>query len=772
MIRPCLSLPATGLLVGLLAAALLAPLPAHAQQISEPASVPASVPGLGAGFLGLPVRDNRPAQGAFVLERNHPSLGSEAGPGVRAPVNSYGMPGLIDMPAAHPLPDGEIGVTVSNFAGLTRTTLSFQIAPRLTGAFRYNRFGDLNIAGFVDYFDRAFDIHYLIFDESDWRPALAVGLRDFVGTGIEASEYLVASKRFALPPAAGGGRLTVSGGLGWGRLGSAGAIGSPFSDDRPTFTPGDTGGELAFDQWFRGPMAPFAGLEWQPSDRLRVKLEWSSDDYELETAQGVFDRASPINAGVEWQASPSVRLGAYTRYGSEVGVMLHYSTNPRRSPAPFALPGPGPLERRPDRAELPALWTTNWRATPDIEEGLAALLEAELSDDFVQVTGLTLTGPNRAEAATLRIEASGISGAPAFMIGRSLRAMAVTLPPSVETFTIVLEDGGLPLSQVTVRRTDLEALETAPDREEALASVASLTAAPPSLSGEVSVNAPGLYPRSALRLRPYLSTAAFDPDEPLRADIGLALSGRFEPVRGLAFAGQLRLPLRGNLDEARLSTSALEPVRTNGPRYAQAEGVRLRRFTASYDAKLGGDLYGRATAGYFETMFGGVAAELLWKPVSSRLALGAELAYVGQRDFDQRFGFQDYRVLTGHVSAYYDFGNGFLGQVDAGRYLAGDAGATLTLTREFDNGWRVGAFATFTDVSAEDFGEGSFDKGIRVSIPLQSIIGRPSTQRVGRTIRPIQRDGGARVEIEDRLYERVRDGHAQAVFADWSRVWR
>ncbi len=76
-------------------------------------------------------------------------------------------------------------------------------------------------------------------------------------------------------------------------------------------------------------------------------------------------------------------------------------------------------------------------------------------------------------------------------------------------------------------------------------------------------------------------------------------------------------------------------------------------------------------------MFAGISGELLWKPVDSRLALGAEVNYVYQRDFDQLFGLQGYSVVTGHVSAYYDLGNGFEAQLDVGRYLAGDIGGLL-----------------------------------------------------------------------------------------------
>ena len=79
----------------------------------------------------------------------------------------------------------------------------------------------------------------------------------------------------------------------------------------------------------------------------------------------------------------------------------------------------------------------------------------------------------------------------------------------------------------------------------------------------------------------------------------------------------------------------------------------------------------------------------------------AEVNYTRQRDRNGGFGFPNYGIATGHVSAYYDFGKGFVGQVDVGRYLARDVGATVPLDREFANGGKVGAFATYTSVGAE-----------------------------------------------------------------------
>ena len=61
--------------------------------------------------------------------------------GPRPTLNFYGTAGLIDMPSAEVMPDGEFSTAISHFGGITRNTLSFQITPRLSGSFRYSARG-------------------------------------------------------------------------------------------------------------------------------------------------------------------------------------------------------------------------------------------------------------------------------------------------------------------------------------------------------------------------------------------------------------------------------------------------------------------------------------------------------------------------------------------------------------------------------------------------------------------------------------------------------
>ena len=59
---------------------------------------------------------------------------------------------------------------------------------------------------------------------------------------------------------------------------------------------------------------------------------------------------------------------------------------------------------------------------------------------------------------------------------------------------------------------------------------------------------------------------------------------------------------------------------------------------------------------------------------------------------------------------------------------------------------RVEFWATQTDVSSEDFGEGSFDKGLYFKVPLNALFGRDTRNNYQSRLRTIQRDGGARLE--------------------------
>lgn len=680
-------------------------------------------------------------------------------------LNFYGVPGLMDMPSAEQLPDGQFATSLSYFGGNGRVNLTFQGFPWLSGTFRYTGIEDLNLFGFDTYYDRSFDVRFRLMKETQYRPAVTLGLQDFVGTGIYSAEYLVATKSFNVPPvgSAQPGKIKLTGGLGWGRFGSSNDIGSPFGKNRPSFD-GGTGGELATDSWFRGPMSPFAGVEYQMNDDWSFKVEYSTDAYVLETQDSdVFNRDSDFNFGVEYTPTPTTRVGAYYMYGSEIGVSAQFQLSPYRPVTPLRVPAPTPVAVRPSRSSNPSAWNTAWVDSASAPVTLTERLSSVLDPQLLVVESLSVN----ANSAEVRFRNNAYQSS-TNAVGRVARAMAATLPASVETFRIVLTSEAMPLSTVVVRRSDLEAEEFGPQADVAIIDLVGIGEA--RISDPAAIQNPNLYPDYSWSLVPYFSPSYFDPDVPLRLDVGAELNGAYRPAPGWVISGALRQRFFGNVKDGRLSNSVLPHVRSDQTLYAQESFTMPRLYAARYwrPAK---DVYARVTGGYLESMFGGVSSEVLWKPVSSPLGIGAELNYVKQRDFDQRFGFQDYDVVTGHASMYYEFNDGYIAQVDAGRYLAGDYGATFALDRTFDNGWSVGAFFTLTDVSAEDFGEGSFDKGIRFTIPLTHFLGSPSQNTIGTTIRPVQRDGGQRLIVPGRLYGQVRNAHRDALRGQAGRFW-
>ena len=84
--------------------------------------------------------------------------------------------------------------------------------------------------------------------------------------------------------------------------------------------------------------------------------------------------------------------------------------------------------------------------------------------------------------------------------------------------------------------------------------------------------------------------------------------------------------------------------------------------------------------------------------------------------------------------------------VHAGRYLAKDRGYTFEARPTFDSGFSLGGFFTRTNVSAADFGEGSFDKGLFFRIPFNGILPGNTRGSYTTTLRPLERDGGRRLE--------------------------
>jgi hypothetical protein len=172
-------------------------------------------------------------------------------------------------------------------------------------------------------------------------------------------------------------------------------------------------------------------------------------------------------------------------------------------------------------------------------------------------------------------------------------------------------------------------------------------------------------------------------------------------------------------------------------------------------------------------MFAGFGFEALYRPFDSNYAVGVEAWRVQQRSYEMLFDFLDYKTTTGHLTFYYrEPRSNILLKLKGGRYLAEDSGVTVDFSREFKSGFVVGAFFSQTDISKEEFGEGSFDKGWYFHLPIEVFLTNHSRGMTGFGLRPLVRDGAAILNHGYHLYGVSDDAQRYNIQKDWDEIYK
>ncbi|KJZ19497.1 YjbH domain-containing protein [Loktanella sp. S4079] len=675
----------------------------------------------------------------------------------------YGIPGLIEMPIAQSAEEGAIAGGLVARDGLYRLNVGAQVTDRLSASvnFTLTDFYDETGTGVqADEFHRSFNLQYRLINEGEYMPAVAVGLRDFLDPGRFQSEYVVASKSI-------GDQLTVTAGIGWGAMGSHDGFDNPFGSraDRPTFDANSPDGDFATDQWFAGDAAFFGGASYQINDKWGVMAEYSSVAYDQAPFAPVADVETPYNVGVTYRPIDNVQLTLASLYGSDIALSGTFVLNANNRPGMSGREG-APVPIKPRSATARA--AQNWDRGQVSEDNLRTAVQAMLG-----IEGITLTGMTMSDQSVRVRYINGKYRSQAQAMGRVARMLTQVMPGAIEHFVLEPEENGIPLSSTTIARSDLEQLE---NRSGASAAIYQRATFADAHGGEPLTKVVADDSAFSWGVSPYVAMTTQGADGDRALDLGVKVRAEYQITPQMVLSGAVvqSLVRRDGDDPVADPTPELQNVRTDSGFYGDDGFPVLENLMLTHYGRPGANLYSRVSGGYLERMFGGVSAELLWKPVESNLGLGAELSYVAQRDSETGFGFDeyDYDVVTGHLSAYYDFGDGIHSQLDLGRYLAGDWGGQVTLAREFNNGVTMSAYISQTDVSHEEFGDGSYNKGVRVEVPLDFFTGSPSRKSYGATFRTRRGDGGAMLDVDGRLYDVVRDGHRNDLSDTWGRFWR
>ena len=361
-------------------------------------------------------------------------------------LNTYGMPGSIDTPTAEVFPEGQFSVSSSIFGGTIRTNLSFQVIDGVTVSFRYSRIPSASGDHGGYFWDRSFDFHYLFNDQTNYLPSIAIGLRDFIGTGLYTGEYLVATKNLTK-------NIKISGGLGWGRLSGKNNKANIFglSNERYFFSHG-FGGTIHSKHFFSGKNSPFFSLSYDISPWFEIIAEMSSDDYDMEvsTLRG-FERRNDINFGFKYEIARGFSVMGKLMHGDAIGLSGVLALNPRNSPYKSGIePAPMPLLENKTLIETQSLMDNNVfaRSAELLELDGIILLAMNIDNKFVNVEILDRNYLNVSQ-----------------MIGRIARILSKTIPLSVKFFKINLVDyqSGYSVSQIIVERESLRKFELAFD---------------------------------------------------------------------------------------------------------------------------------------------------------------------------------------------------------------------------------------------------------------------------------------------------------------------
>ncbi|WP_298718180.1 YjbH domain-containing protein [uncultured Oceanisphaera sp.] len=671
---------------------------------------------------------------AVALILHAPTRADELTPFVPMPSQSdFGGTGLLQMPSARMNKEGEFSINYFDTDQYRRYSLSLQLFPWLETTVRYvdvrTRLYSQNteFSGDQTLKDKGIDAKFRLLKERQWLPELSVGARDMGGTGLFASEFVAASKRI--------GPLDLTLGMGWGYLGTRGNISNPFCEvaggfcERPQGTLG-SGGKFDVNKMFRGPAALFGGVEYQtPWQPLRLKLEYDSNDYVNDVA-GTLKVDTPMNVGAVYRAFDWLDVHAGWERGNTMNLGVTMRTNFNElTPSWNDLPHP---QYQPDA--LPNAGQEDWGTLQGDLANNAGYRNATVlrQDNTVIVTAEQAKYRDRAEANA-----------------RAGMLFANQLPADIEQVRLVETKKNLPLTE---QQFDMTALRQAADNAYIGASLndAMIQAEPGDYSDATEVAA--VDSRYRFGVSPVLQQSFGGPESFYIYQIGLLGDLETNLADHWLASTAAYVNLVDNYDKldetyngyADNDNPTLPQVRTLVRKYIKDSPVRLQNLQLTWMDRLAPNWYAQAYGGYLELMFAGAGGEVLYRPQNTNWALGANLNWVKQRDFDSQFGMLDYAVTTGHLGAYYELPwlDDTLLQLQSGQYLAGDKGATFELSHKFDSGVVAGAFATFTNVSSEDYGEGSFTKGFYVSIPFDLLTVSPSTTSSTISWVPLTRDGG------------------------------
>ena len=618
--------------------------------------------------------------------------------------NNHGVIGLINMPSARFLNESSHGITIYKGTPDQKITLSSSPYNWLEASFFYTNINNKAYCTATydpvcsqDYKDKGFNFKIRLKEEGIL-PAIAIGINDIAGTGLYSSEYIVGS--YGLQ------NLDFHFGLGWGSLnGSQDAFKNPLGyiydgfKNRPEIVVGvntdNRGGQFQPSTYFSGEqVSPFYGITYVVNQNLILKIE---KDTTLIPGQVGYERPeSEFSFGFDYRINDNFSLGFAQERNNYSSFRFVYKYNPLKSLKKYQY----------KKAENPKSGSNYTKLIRNLENngiGVNKIIESQKS------IGLELTQfshPNLDIIEEIIRSASIDAG-----INKEIKKdIKIANLKALSEYDIEFEKN----SKLIYQRETTNSFNN----------------------------------NTKVVFRPFLASR----EEFFKGALLIENNSEYVINDNFFFSSNLKYSIANNFDDLTIPPAETYPaqVRSDVKDYLRNfdKGILIGRAQFDYHISPKKNNHLMFTAGILEEMFSGYGMEYLYFEQSKNYALGFELFNVSKRDHRMRFGTLDYKNTTSAINFYYRNYSfiPFDSKISFGEYLAGDTGFTFELSRSYINGVEFGIFATFTDVSFAEFGEGSFDKGIFFNIPIYGNL-------INYSWKPLTKDPGSKLIRKHTLHD-------------------
>ncbi len=670
--------------------------------------------------------------------------------------SNYGNTGIIEMPNARTLPEASLRFNFSSsypneFTSLTASPFNWLEATYRYAEVKNRKYGPSRYSGNQTLKDKGFDIKALVIKESYIMPAVAIGLRDIAGTGLFSSEYLVSSKKI--------NSLDLSLGIGWGMLGADNNISNPLANFHDSFnerndTPGQ-GGTFSIKNWFSGKASLFGGLEYDlPKRGLRLKLEYDTSNPDL--LKRVQKVSSRINLGFNYSFSENLHIATSYERGSQFRVSFKLLGNFFKDTIPK--PRPKTVQKLNESQKI--------RIAKN-KEIFYRSLNLSLRDESIYLQASSL----KEDEVDIAIASSRFQSITR-PVGRTARIATSLAPDDVQKINIFSMNGDFEVAKFSLSKDEFlkaEGNEISP-AELLLSSEINSSSKEP-LYKDASFIPTVNFPEFDWNMSPALRHQIGGPEGFYLGQLFWKTDTTLKLRRNLLLYSSFGINIYDTFDDFNNpSQSKIAKVRSDIQEYLSKGKNNIQRMQLEYFSSPYKDIFTRFDFGLLEEMFAGVGGEILYRPFAEKYAVGMSIHKVKQRSYKQLFSLRDYSTITGHLGFYYDLPYEVRSKILMGKYLAGDKGLTLDLSRRFNSGFTLGIFATKTNLSAEEFGEGSFDKGFYISVPTQLFYSDFRSGNISFGLHPLTKDGGAILNQHNSLISILGDTSYKSILRDWNRL--